>query len=105
MVPRVATGWPVTGWETGPEPKMAEKWPAKWPAAISWGGGGGPKMAGKWPGKWPDRQKIPKFRRQFSFWAVSHSVAGQPSRNPRGAELLAMSCKRSVFWPFKPQRL
>ena len=28
-------GWPATEWETGPEPKMAEKWPLwgvpKWP--------------------------------------------------------------------------
>ena len=27
-------GWPATEWETGPEPKMAEKRPVKWPAAI-----------------------------------------------------------------------
>ena len=51
-------GWPATEWETGPEPKMAEKWPAKWPAAIL---GGGPKMAEKWPGKWLDMQKITEF--------------------------------------------
>ena len=47
-------GWPATEWETGPGPKMAEKWPA----AIFWGG---PKMAEKWPGKWLDVQKITKF--------------------------------------------
>ena len=31
-------GRPATEWEAGSEPKMAEKWPAKWPAAIFWGG-------------------------------------------------------------------
>ena len=95
-------GWPATEWETGQEPKMAEKWPAKWPAAIS---RGGPKMAGKWPGKWPDSQNLvifaifPAIFRPFwgplEKWlpAISlaifqpflvlgpfpHSVAGQPS--------------------------
>ena len=37
------------------------KLPAKRLAAISQGGGGFPKMAEKWPGKWPDTQKITKF--------------------------------------------
>ena len=27
--------WPATEWETGLESRMVEKWPAKWPAAIS----------------------------------------------------------------------
>ena len=34
-------GWPATEWETSPEPKMAEKWPAKWPTEN------GRKMAGQ----------------------------------------------------------
>ena len=38
-------GWPATEWETGPEPNMAEKFSAKWPAAIFRGAGGFPK----WP--------------------------------------------------------
>ena len=31
-------GWPATEWESGTKPKMAEKRPAKWPAAIFLGG-------------------------------------------------------------------
>ena len=87
----------------GPKPKTAEKWPAKWPAAVF--RGRGPKMATRSPGKCPDRQEIPEFELAsylsghfsailghprkmaaghfsaiFGSGPVSHSVAGQPSR-------------------------
>ena len=38
-------GWPATDWETGPEPKMAEKWPAKMASDPQWG------RVPKWQGK------------------------------------------------------
>ena len=37
--------WPKNGWRNGRQPFL----------------GGGPKMAEKWPGKWPDMHKITKF--------------------------------------------
>ena len=56
--------------ETGPEPKMAEKWLTESPAAIFRG-----------VPKWPDSQKNWRFAATFGSGTVSHSVAGQPSRN------------------------
>ena len=46
----------------GPQPKMAEKWAAKWLAAISRGGGGGSqhgrKMVGELAGYAENRQNF-----------------------------------------------
>ena len=82
---RVATWLACYRMGTVPEPKMAEKWLAKWPAANF--GGGGPKMAEKWPGKrpfWTPPQKMAAdFPAIFGSDPASHSVAGQPSRNAR----------------------
>ena len=38
--------WPATEWETGPEPKKAEKWPGS--LFFRWGS---PKMAERWANK------------------------------------------------------
>ena len=100
-------GWPDTECETGPEPKMVERSPAKWPAAISRGG------VPKWPKNgrakgrigrkslnfggpaifpailrpfWEDREMAADHfagdsSASFGSGPVSHSVAGQPSLN------------------------
>ena len=62
----------------GPETGMAEKWLAKWPAAIFTRG---PKMAEKWPCKWANRQKMAKF--QLSGHLPSHFSAILPPPLPK----------------------
>ena len=86
-------------WGTGPDPKMEKengrRDGQRHPTRVD------PKMAEKWPGKWPDSLiscyllHIRPFARLFhwpfflggggifGFEPVPHSVAGRPSRNTR----------------------
>ena len=102
LIESIVETCPATEWETGPEPRMAEKWLAKWPAAISQGGSqNGRKMAGQpknhqilavrpfsrpffgHVGTPPPRKMAAghfagHFSAIFGSRPVSHSVAGQP---------------------------